>query len=198
MKWQSKQWQSVKISDDEIVELYWQRDEVALQHTDAKYKSYLQTIAYNILRDARDCEECISDTYLGAWNSIPPYRPHTLKAYLTAIMRRVAIHRYHNNRRKRVIPSEMTVSLSELEIFLSNENGVEEEFDAINLGKIISKYVYSLSQRRRFIFMSRYYMADSVRAIADMLHISRQTVHKELSIIKMELKEILEREGYHV
>ncbi|MBQ5361746.1 MAG: RNA polymerase subunit sigma-70, partial [Clostridia bacterium] len=92
------------LADDEIVELYWQRDETAIRATDAKYKKHLMAIAYNIVHDARDCEECLNDTYLGAWNAIPPARPTALRAFLTTLMRRIAINRYYSNQRGSQVP----------------------------------------------------------------------------------------------
>ena len=78
------------LNDEEIIELYWERNERAIDETDFKYKKYLFVIAYNILNDKLDCEECLNDTYLGAWNAMPPSRPNALKAFLTVIMRRIA------------------------------------------------------------------------------------------------------------
>ena len=88
---------STVLSDDEIIELYWKRDENAIKETDKKYKNYLFSVAYNIVSNQQDCEECLNDTYSGVWNAIPPNRPNVLKAFLTAIMRRVAVNRYNMN-----------------------------------------------------------------------------------------------------
>ena len=155
-------------------------------------------VAYNILRDKQDCEECLNDTYVGAWNAIPPARPHGLKAFLTTVMRRIAINRYHSNRKKGRIPSEMTVSLSELEGILTRQESPEDAYDAVRLGEIITEFAQSLPKRGRYIFMSRYYMAETVERIARDLGVSRSTVHKELAAIRRELKEKLEKEGYTV
>ena len=186
------------MDDEKIIALYWQRDEQAIAQTDFKYKAYLLSAAYRILHDSLDCEEYLNDTYLGAWNAMPPARPNLLKAFLTTILRRIAVNRYHHNLRKKRIPSEMTVSLSELEEFLTEDAGVERAFDAARLGSIVSGYVRSLSERRRFIFMSRYYMAEPIDTIARELNVSRSTVHKELAAIRIGLKERLEKEGYTV
>ncbi|MBQ8441607.1 MAG: sigma-70 family RNA polymerase sigma factor, partial [Clostridia bacterium] len=145
-----------------------------------------------------DCEECLNDTYLGAWNAIPPSRPKVLKAFLTVIARRVAIKRYHSNSRRNMIPSEMTVSLSELEDFLADGDEVEAGFDAQRLGKVISDFALSLSERRQFIFMSRYYMAEPIDTIAKDLKLSRSMVNKELAAIRKALKEKMESEGYSI
>ena len=196
MELQSKQTAKVPMDDEKIVELYWERNEKAIEETDFKYKKYLFSIAYNVICNRHDCEECLNDTYLGAWNSIPPTKPNVLKAFLTTITRRIAIKRYHRNLRQNTIPSEMTISLSELEDFIAGDEDVSADFDAERLGYIISDFVYSLSDRRQFIFMSRYYVADSIDAIARDLSLSRSMVNKELAIIRSALKEKLESEGY--
>ena len=174
--------QSVKLplSDEKIIALYWSRDEKAIEETDFKYKHYLFSIAYNIVHGRLDCEECLNDSYLAAWNAIPPAKPNVLKAFLTTIVRRIAINRYHSKQRQ----SEMTVSLSELEDFLSGDGCVDSQLDAKDLGRVISDFVRSLSQRRRFIFMSRYYIAEPIDTIARDLNLSRSMVNKELAAIR--------------
>ena len=198
MELQSKKTLKVPLCDEKIIELYWQRDEEAIEATDFKYRKYLYKIAYNVVRDNVDCEECLNDTYLGTWNAIPPSRPSFLKAFLTTILRRISIKRYHSNLRKKVIPSEMTVSLSELEDFIVGDGDVSDDFDAANLGEIISSFVRSLSKRRQFIFMSRYYVAEPIDVIARDLGLSRSTINKELAAIRSALKDKLESEGYSI
>lgn len=184
------------LPDEAIVTLYWNRDETAIEETDFKYKNYLFSVIRNLLTDSMDCEECLNDTYLGTWNAIPPAKPAVLKAFLTTVARRAAIKRYHKGRKKTAIPSELTVSLSELEDFLSDDGEAESDFDAAALGKVISEFLYSLDKRKRYIFMSRYYIADSIEKIARELKVSRSTVNKELAAIRKSLKEKLESEGY--
>ncbi len=187
----------IPMSDEGIVALYFERDEQAIKETDFKYGKYLFGVAYNVLHDKLDCEECVNDTYLGAWGAMPPTRPNVLKAFLTTIARRVAIKKYHSNTRKSVIPSEMTVSLCELEDFLADDDGdVTADFEAERLGRAISDFVRSLSRRKRYIFMSRYYAAEPIDTIAGELGVSRSTVNKELAAIRSALKERLESEGY--
>ncbi len=198
MKIQQKQTLKTPVNDEKIIELYWLRDEKAIEETDFKYKNYLFSIAYNIVHEKSDSEECLNDTYLGAWNSMPPTRPNILKAFLTTIVRRVSINRYHSNSRKGRVPSEMTVCLSELENFISDDNDVDAEFDAQRLGSIISDFVRGLSKRKRFIFLSRYYVADPIDTIAKNMNLSRSTVDKELAAIRSALKEKLESEGYYI
>ena len=184
------------LDDEAIIDLYWARDEKAIEETDRKYKAYLYAVVYRVLHDEQDAAECINDTYLGAWRAIPPARPRALKAFLTTIAHRIAIKRYHHTRRGRTVPSEMTVSLSELEDFIAEEGDPAQDFDAERLGCVISFFVRSLPERRRFIFMSRYYMSEPIDEIARDLSVSRSTVNKELAAIRAALKEKLENEGY--
>lgn len=186
------------MSDEDIIQLYWTRNEDAIKETDRKYKKYLLSVAYNIIHDSSDCKECLNDTYIGVWNAIPPAKPNVLKAFLTTIMRRIAINRYNSNMRKKVIPSELTSSFCELEDFIADERSAEDVFDTEQLGKVISDYIRTLSERRRYIFISRYYIAESIDGIASELSVSRSTVNKEIAAIKSGLKEKLESEGYSI
>ena len=198
MRLQGKQSAKIPMDDAKIVALYWERDEKAIEETDFKYKKYLFSIVYNLLHDRLDSEECLNDTYLGAWNAIPPSRPNVLKAFLTVIARRSAIKRYHAASRKRAIPSELTVSLSELEDFIADDGDACADFDAERLGRVISDFVRALSERKQFIFIGRYYAADPIDTIASDLGLSRSTVNKELAAIRIALKGRLESEGYFI
>ena len=183
------------MSDTQIVELYFQRDEQAIKETDIKYRNFLISIARNILSDSRDSEECLNDTYISAWNSIPPARPTLLQAFLAAIMRRTAIDCYRAGKRQKRISSELTVALSEVEDFVAGGD-MYSETDEKELGRVISDFVRSLTERRMYIFMSRYYVARKVKEIAKLLDLSEATINKEIAAIKRELKEKLEKEGY--
>lgn len=184
------------MSDEQIVELYWQRDEQAITQTDIKYKGFLLSVAYNIVGDARDSEECLNDTYIDAWNSMPPARPAVLQAFLATIIRRTAIDRYKARKRQKRVASELTVSLSEVEEFIADDT--HSEANAVELGRVISDFLRSLSERSAYIFMSRYYFARPIKKIARLLKCSESTVNKEIATIKRELKEKLEKEGYYI
>ena len=188
---------TVTMSDDQIVALYWQRDEQAIKQTDIKYRKFLLSVAYNIVHDTCDSEECLNDTYIGAWNSIPPARPTLLQAFLATIIRRTAIDCYKTRKRQKRLASELTVALSEVEDFIAADD-MHFEADVKELGRVISDFVRSLSDRRMYIFMSRYYFARPIGEIARLLGCSESTVHKEIAAIKRELKEKLEKEGYSV
>lgn len=186
------------LDDELIIGLYWERNEMAIEETDFKYRKYLFSVAYNLLHERLDCEECVNDTYLAAWNAIPPTRPSSLKAFLTAIGRNIAIKRYHVRLKKSAIPSELTVSLSELDSVLTDGDDISDSFDADSLGRVISDFVRSLSERRQFIFVARYYASEPIDSIASDLKLSRSMINKELAAIRAALKEWLESEGYRI
>ncbi len=184
------------MTDEAIINLYWQRNERAIQETDKKYKNYLYTIAYNILHDNMDCEECLNDTYLGTWNSIPPQRPSVFKAFLSKIMRNTAVVKYEKNTALKRCNSEMTLSLDELGEAIPAVSSAEEDYMISQLGSIINDYIKTLSDREEFIFICRYYCSDRISDIAEMLHVSERTVFNELTAIRRGLKKILVQEGY--
>ena len=186
------------MSDEKIVDLYWQRDEQAIKETDIKYKRFLLSLANNIVHDMCDSEECLNDTYIGAWNSIPPARPVLLQSFLATIIRRTAINRFNANKRQKRIVSEYTVSLSELEDFIADEGDMNAEMETKELAKIISNYVRALPDRQMYIFVSRFYIADSLSIISQELGCSIATVKREINVIKNGLKKQLESEGYIV
>ena len=182
-------------ADEQIIEMYWQREEKAIQETDKKYGQFLFNIAYNILHERLDCEECQNDTYLRVWNAIPPTRPTVFKAFITQIMRRIAINRYKEKSSKKRIPSELTVSMENVIDALHSDVTVEAEYTAEEVGKIINDYVRELPDRQRYIFIDRFYLAESVETIATDLSISVPTVYREIDKIKQSLKLYLEKNG---
>ena len=186
------------MSDEKIVDLYWQRDEQAIKETDIKYKRFLLSLANNIVHDMCDSEECLNDTYIGAWNSIPPARPVLLQSFLATIIRRTAINRFNANKRQKRIVSEYTVSLSELEDFIADEGDMGAEMETKELAKTISNYVRALPDRQMYIFVSRYYISDPLAKICKELGCSLSTVKREIETIKNGLKKHLESEGYTV
>ena len=182
-------------TDHEIVEMYWARDEKAIDVTDKKYGKYLFTIAYNILKDNLDCEECLNDTYLQTWNRIPPTRPSVLQVFLSKIMRNVAVDRYRYNTAKKRISSEMLVSLEELDDCMPSEMSVEEEMAIAELSRALNAYLSDLDDRGRLLFICRYYYADKISAIAKMLQAGERSVYRELAELREGLRAHLEKEG---
>lgn len=185
------------LSDEAIIDLFFSRDEAAITESDRKYGSYLWTVAHNILHSDLDCEECRNDTYLRAWETIPPTRPVSLGGYLTKIIRGIAINRYDRDRRDRRIPPEAVESLSDFEGFLADVPASDEAESAL-IGAVISRYLRGCKKRRRYIFMARFYAMKPVAEIAEGLEISESSVKRELAGIRKELRSELEKEGITV
>lgn len=180
------------LSDDEIIALYWARNENAIKHTDDKYRAYLLKIANNILKDMQDSEECLNDTYLSAWNTIPPERPYLLKAFLAAIVRNQSLMvGRRQNAQKRAAMSQ-AVSLSELEDVLAD---TRETDDARMLAMVIEKFIAELDKDQRYIFLSRYYFGKPIDDVANEMGVSRSKVSKQIAYIKQALREKLQEEG---
>lgn len=184
------------LSDTEIIDLYWARNERAIEETDKKYKQYLYAIAYNIVHDDLDCEECLNDTYLGTWNSIPPARPSVFQLFLSKIMRNTAIDKYRRNTKKKNIPSELLVSIDELEDSMDFDSGVEEDLLVENLRRVLNKFLREQNERATTAFICRYYYADKIEDIAEILGVHKRTVLRELARMREELRESLKKEGY--
>ena len=170
------------IADEQIIELYWQREERAIKETDVKYGQFLFRIAYNILHDRSDSEECQNDTYLGIWNAIPPTRPVVFPAFITQIMRRTAIDRYKEKTSKKRIPSELTVSLEELDNTLHSSESVCSECEAKELGKIISDYLRGLFAAN-IVFNRKYFSirSSSMFVIPSIIALFIRTPHSFLN-----------------
>ena len=185
-------------SDQEIITLFWNRDETAIKATDIKYGNYLYTIAYNILSSGLDSEECLNDTYLGAWNSIPPHKPSAFLVFLSKIMRNISLGRFRKMTAARRIPPEIIVSLEELDEWAAFEPGEDEKYYIHQLSRLLNEYIRTLSDRQMFIFVCRYYYSDTVIKIAQMLKMSERTVSRELSAIRQGLKKHLAEGGIEV
>lgn len=183
------------ISDEEIVELYWQRNEEAIRITNDRYGKFLYRIAYHILHDHGDCEECQNDTYHRVWHRIPPTRPRAFRAFLVGIMRNVAIDKYHEKTSQKKISSEFCVSLDECEGFLSRGENPDEQLMAEELGKMISGFLRTRSEKERYIFMSRFYLVEPIAVIAKELHLGESAVYKKLAKLKRDLQDYLAERG---
>ena len=182
------------LSDAEIVELFFERDESAIRETERKYSGYIFSVAKNFLRNSDDCKECENDTYLAVWNSIPPARPDKLTPFLAKITRGIAVDKYREKTRKKRVPSELTLSFEELDGIVSDGFSEEDTAREIELRRVINGFIASLSEKSRFIFVCRYYYADSAEDIAKMLGLTKWSVFKELKNLKEQLKEILIKE----
>ena len=184
------------MEDERIVALYWERSEQAIAETQIKYDRYLQKIAQNILNNMEDSRESVNDTYLAAWNSMPPHRPGILSAYLAKLTRRISIDRFRYRTRGKRVASEYALSLSELSDCVSGGNTTEEIVNAKALADAIGVYLRLQSQEVQTAFLGRYYFLDPVKEIAAYLGMSESKVKSLLYRTRLGLKEYLEKEGF--
>ena len=186
------------MEDDQIVALYWQRDENAIRQTEKKYQRYLSTIAYHILADLEDSKESVNDTYLKAWYSIPPHKPNILATYLGKITRQLSIDIFRKKHRGKRMSSEYTLSLSELEECVPDGNVTDESIDLYLLAEAISIYLGTLSSEARNTFVGRCYYMDSLQEVAAYYGFSISKVKSMLHRTRIGLKAYLEEEGFEV
>lgn len=183
------------MKDNEIINLYWERNESAISATSDKYGSYCHSISYNILHNHSDAEECVSDTWLKAWNSMPPKRPGYLSGYLGKITRNLSINRFKQyTAQKRGLGQYMLV-LSELEECIPSETGVEKVIEEMVLVKAINSFLYEQPEQNRNIFIRRYWYIYSIRDIAEAYGISESKTASVLFRMRNKLKIYLEKEG---
>ncbi len=184
------------MDDESIIGLYWQRDEAALRLTEKKYGSYLAKIAYNILRSHEDSEESVNETYMSAWKTIPPQRPSSLSAYLAKITRRISISTLRKRSCQKRMPSEYMVSLTELEDCVPSGGTAENDVDARLLGEAVNRFLRTLPDDTRDLFICRYFFSDPVRETSGRLGMSESKAKSILHRTRIKLKAYLEKEGY--
>lgn len=182
------------MEDSRIVEMYWERNEAAISHTQEKYGNYLSKIAYNILADIEDSKESVNDTYLRAWNSIPPHKPVRLSAFLAKITRQISIDIYRKKTSKKRAGSEYALSLDELFDCASSDGNPEKDVDMKALSTAINRWLSSVSDTQRKAFVSRYFYFDSVKDIANHLELSESNVKSLLYRARLDLKNYLQKE----
>lgn len=186
------------LSDERIIELYFAREEKAIAETDKKYCEYLHAVAYHILYNDQDVEECLQDTYLKTWNSIPPQRPRALRAFLAKITRNLSLDRIERIGRQKRVPGEACQPLDEVQEFLPDPLDLDRELQDETVARIITQYLDEASDRRMYIFTSRYFFSLTIGQIAKRLGCSQSLVSKELAAIRQELRAKLEEEGISV
>lgn len=183
------------MEDQDIIELYWQRSEEAIAQTAQKYGRYCHTIAFNILQDEWDSDECVNDTYMRAWDTIPPRRPSLFSALLAAITRNLALDRYKRNRAQKRGGGQVDVALEELAECLPAGKSEEELMEDRLLTEVLNRFLDSLTPQNRKIFMLRYWYLCSVRKIAQSLAMSESGVKMSLLRTRKALKTMLQKEG---
>lgn len=183
------------MTDKEIVRLYLDRNENAISETKSAYGRLLQSVAYNILRNTQDAEECENEACLKAWNSIPPNKPQRLCAYLCKIARRLALDRYdYNTAAKR----SGSIPLDELEECIASAYSAEDRLTATALGELLNKFLSSRDYNTRIIFMRRFWFGESISEIAKNLHATESMVKSRISRTLKQLREFLKKEGYDI
>ena len=184
------------MEDEQIVDLYWQRNEQAIAETDGKYGPYLMKIARNVLEDPEDSRESVNDTYFAAWNSMPPQRPSILSAYLAKLTRCTAIDRFRQRTRIKRGGGEYVLSLSELEGICSGGNTTERAVDGRLLGEAINRFLRTLTPQARRAFIGRYYFMDPMAEVARYCGMSESKAKSMLHRTRGKLKTYLEKEGF--
>ncbi|MCI8490896.1 MAG: sigma-70 family RNA polymerase sigma factor [Lachnospiraceae bacterium] len=186
------------MDDNHIIQLYWDRNDQAVRATSDKYGRYCKTIAKNILNNEEDAEECLNDTWLHAWNSMPAHWPAQLAAFLGKITRNLSFNRYKHNHAKKRGGGEIMLILDELADCVSDVDTVEQIIEQQDLVKEINSFVRNLSQDKRNLFVRRYWYADSISDIAKDYGMLQGTVSKKLERTRKQLKAYLTERGFEL
>ncbi len=184
--------------DQQIIELYWDRDEEAIRQTEQKYGAYLSKVAFNILADWEASMECVNDTYLAAWNSMPPHRPEILSTYLGKITRQLSIDVFRKKNSVKRYASEYAVSLDELGDTFSDGTTPEKVLDAKILDDAINRFVCTLPDDVQRAFVGRYFFLDSLKDIAGYCGMKEGKLKSLLYRTRQQLKSYLVKEGFDV
>lgn len=183
------------MEDARIVDLYWERSETAIDETSKKYGKYCYTIAHNILANIEDADESVNDTYLDAWNSMPPHRPAILSTFLGKITRRISIDKWRSRSAEKRGGGEIILALDELSDCVSSDTSVEQVVETAELGKAIDCFVMDLPLMERRVFICRYWYLDSIASICQQFGFSQSKVKVMLHRTRKNLRDYLERQG---
>ena len=183
------------MEDNKIISLFFERSEQAIKELDCKYGSAIKKTAANILNNRQDVEECVNDTYLKTWNSIPPHNPNPLVGYVCRIARNLAINRYHtNNAEKR--GGNYDLVLDEMQECIPSGVNIETDYEAKELSAAINRFLSTLDQEDRFLFVRRYWYADSVSDLAAITNGSANRISVRLFRLREKLRNTLLKEGF--
>ena len=186
------------MEDKEIVELFWNRSEKAIQETSKKYEKYCYAIAYGILRSHEDAKECVNDTYYQVWSSIPPQKPAKLSTFVGKITRNLALNKweYHNAKKRGM--GEVPLVLEELQDCVPSGNHVEGIVDRICFEDVLNDFLATLSKEKRMIFVRRYWYLSSIKEIAKDFGMSESKIKMMLMRLRNEFRMFLEKEGVQI
>lgn len=184
------------MEDIQIIDLYWARDEQALRQTDVKYGAYCRAIAQNILYDPEDSEECVWDTWLAAWNAMPPQRPAILRAFLGRITRNLCFDRYKAAHAEKRGGGSVALALDELGQCVPAAPDAQQAVEEQELAQTIDRFLRGLPARECNIFLRRYWYVDGIEQIADRYGLKQNTVKSILFRTREKLRSYLRKEGF--
>ena len=184
-----------RINDADIINLLFTRREEGLDYVAKQYGKECYHIARNVLGSEQDAEECVNDTYIKVWNSIPPARPKSLRAFILTVTRNLAIDKLRTNRAGRRIPADICIPLAELEEHLEGI-AISDEHRTEDLRRIINEFLDSLSKTDAALFVRRYWYLDSVRRLSEISGYSENNVYQRLFVMRKKLRDRLIKEGY--
>lgn len=183
------------MEDSEIINLYWIRSEDAIVETERKYGSYCRSIARNILSFREDTEECVNDTYLKVWNTVPPERPRFFQGFLAKITRNLALSRYRRDHAEKRGGGQVPLALEELEECIPHPDHPERMLDNMMLAGVLNAFLTGLKPEARKFFIQRYWYLLPVKKIASLSRVTESKVKMSLQRSRKALKEHLEKEG---
>ncbi len=184
------------MNDYQIVELFWQRNEHAISQCSDKYGAYCYRIAFNILNHTEDSEECVNDTWLRLWDSIPPQNPKNLSSFIAKVTRNIAINRLHNCNAQKRGGGKVELVIEELNECLPAMTDIESEYCQKELVQAINRFLRSLQPRDREIFLRRYFFVESTSSIGAQFEIKESNVLLILSRVRKKLRTYLQEGGY--
>ena len=182
------------MEDTEIVALYWKRDESAIRETERKYGGFCFRVAMNLLGIREDAEECVSDTYLAAWHSMPTQRPALLRSWLGRVVRNLSVDRWRRDHAEKRY-NGMELLLSELEECVPSGKSPEQATELRALSAAIDRWLYTLSPEDRTLFLRRYWNGDRLDALAKERGTAANTLAQRMRRLRLSLRESLEKEG---
>lgn len=186
------------MEDKDIVAMYWRREEDAISETRLKYGKYCYSIAYQILKNREDAEECENDTYLGAWNSMPPEKPFSLSAFLGRISRNLSLKKWRAKTAIKRGGKVVTLTLDELSECIPDSEGIDEIIELKELAMVIDSFLRALPEEERKIFIRRYWYFDSIIQIAGYFGYGQSKVKMQLLRTRKRLLDCLEKEGVYL
>lgn len=183
------------MEDERIIALYWERNETAIRESEAKYGNYCKTIALRILENIESCEECVNDTWLNAWNAIPPERPVVLRVFLGALTRHLALNRVRDLSREKRGGGQAVLALDELAECVPDASSPEQALEDHEITNALNSWLGTLSKEKRMVFLRRYWYCDTLAGVAAFMGWPESKTNSLLRRLRVSLRQHLEQEG---